>query len=340
MILVFGGTTEGLKAVRALEEAGSPYFYSTRGTEQSVIMSYGTHLCGAMDAGVMTCFCRDNGIRLIVDAAHPFAALLHDTVATVALALDIPVVRFERIFPERDTERIEWCDGYDDAIERLSGCRCVIATTGVQSIGRLAVLKSRGVRLYHRILNRESSLVIARRLGATADELCFYGEGETNSGLFTRLRPDAILVKESGETGGFAEKVSAAIDLGIRVVAIKRPETPPSFVVVNGEHGLRRAVERLLPGFYHLRSGLTTGTCATAAALAAAIRLLRGDTPPAVPVILPNGETIEVDVIYGDGYAAVIKDSGDDPDVTDGMEIRAAVVSWSGECGAGSEICF
>ena len=336
MILVFGGTTEGLKAVKALEEAGSPYFYSTRGTEQSVIMSYGTRLCGAMDAGGMTCFCRDNGIRLIVDAAHPFAALLHDTVATVASALDIPAVRFERIFPERDTERIEWCDGYDDAIERLSGCRCVIATTGVQSIGRLAVLKSRGVRLYHRILNRESSLIIARRLGATADELCFYGEGETNSGLFARLRPDAILVKESGETGGFAEKVSTAIDLGVRVVAIKRPETPPSFVVVNGEHGLRRAVERLLPGFYPLRSGLTTGTCATAAALAAAIRLLRGDTPPAVPVILPNGETIEVDVIYGGGYAAVIKDSGDDPDVTDGMEIRAAVVSWSGEFGAGS----
>ena len=32
----------------------------------------------------------------------------------------------------------------------------------------------------------------------------------------------------------------------------------------------------------------------------------------------------------------MIKDSGDDPDVTDGMEIRAAVVSWSGGgCGGG-----
>lgn len=337
MILVFGGTTEGLKAVKALEEAGNPYFYSTRGTEQPVVMSHGTRLCGAMDGEAMADFCRSRGIRLIVDAAHPFASLLHDTVAAVASALDIPAVRFERIFPERDTERMEWCDGYADAIERLSGCRCVIATTGVQSIGRLAALKSRGVRLYHRILNRESSLVIARRLGATADELCFYGEGETNSGLFARLRPDAILMKESGETGGFAEKASAAIALGIRVVVIKRPETPSSFVVVNGEHGLRRAVERLLPDFYPLRSGLTTGTCATAAATAAAIRLLRGDTPPAVPVILPNGETITVDVIYGDGYAAVIKDSGDDPDVTHGMEIRAAVVSCSGECVAGSE---
>lgn len=325
MILVFGGTTEGLKAVKELEESGSPYFYSTRGDEQAVTMSRGTRVCGAMDAGSMTEFCQTNGIRLIVDAAHPFASQLHATVAAVASALNIPAIRFERIFPGRDTVRIEWCDGYDDAIERLSGCRCVVATTGVQSIGRLSVLKSRGVRLYHRILNRESSLAIARRFGARPEELCFYGEGEDNRALFARIRPDAVLMKESGITGGFAEKAAAALDMGIRVVAVKRPPTPSYFTIVNGEHGLRRAVERLLPGFYPLRSGLTTGTCATAAALAASIRLLHGTTTPSVPVILPNGETITVDVTYGDGYASVIKDSGDDPDVTDGMEIRAAV---------------
>ena len=34
MILVFGGTTEGRKAVEVLEEAGSPYYYSTKTGEQ------------------------------------------------------------------------------------------------------------------------------------------------------------------------------------------------------------------------------------------------------------------------------------------------------------------
>ena len=47
--------------------------------------------------------------------------------------------------------------------------------------------------------------------------------------------------------------------------------------------------------------------------------------PDQVPVVLPDGETIHVAVQYGEDYAAVIKQAGDDPDVTDGIEIRANV---------------
>ena len=36
MIIIFGGTTEGRKAVEVLEQAGKPYFYSTRSGEQEV----------------------------------------------------------------------------------------------------------------------------------------------------------------------------------------------------------------------------------------------------------------------------------------------------------------
>ena len=94
---------------------------------------------------------------------------------------------------------------------------------------------------------------------------------------------------------------------------------------VNGPYGLRRMVERLLPAFFPLHSGLTTGTCATAAAVAAALRLVRGETPGEVPVVLPNGETILVPVGYAHGYAYCNKEAGDDPDVTNGLEIRASV---------------
>lgn len=337
MILVFGGTTEGLKTVKTLEEAGNAYYYSTRGCEQQVTLRHGTRLCGTMDGGTMLRFCHDNGIRLLIDAAHPFAAQLHDTVAATAQSLGIPAIRFERIYPMRDTGHAEWCDSYEEAVGLLGSCRCVLATTGVQSISRLAPLKARGIKMYYRILYRRSSLELARKQGAEDDELCFYSEErqegdvpadgtvESNVRLFARLRPDAVLMKESGLTGGFVEKVEAARRMGIRAVVIRRPATPEVFHCVDGEHGLRRMVERLLPDFYPLHSGLTTGTCATAAAVAAAMRTLRNETPPTVPVILPDGETIRVDVTYGDGYAAVIKDSGDDPDVTDGVEIRAEI---------------
>ena len=84
-------------------------------------------------------------------------------------------------------------------------------------------------------------------------------------------------------------------------------------------------MERLLPEFYPLHSGLTTGTCATAAAIAATIRLVKGEMPEEVPVLLPDGETIMVAVGYGEDYAYCIKEAGDDPDVTNGIEVRASV---------------
>lgn len=311
---MFGGTTEGRKSIEALEEAGNPFYYSTKTGEQDVSLHHGIPLSGVMDKETMISFCRTHNVGLLVDAAHPFAEVLHRTVAKVAEQLDIPAIRFERIFPERETD-IVWCDDFDDALNKVD-CHVLLATTGVQSIAKLKPLEERDISVRYRILNRESSIHLAHEQGATNEQLCFYPQTPD---------ADAMLMKESGETGGFVEKVEEARRMGMKMYAIKRPETPKVFHQVNGEHGLRRMVERLLPDFYPLHSGLTTGTCATAAAVAATIRLMTGEAPDNVPVRLPNGETIHVAVGYGDGYAFCIKEAGDDPDVTDGIEIRAQV---------------
>lgn len=313
-ILVFGGTTEGRKSIEALEEAGNPFYYSTKTGEQDVSLHHGIPLSGVMDKETMISFCRTHNVGLLVDAAHPFAEVLHQTVAKVAEQLDIPAIRFERIFPQREADII-WCDDFDDALNKVD-CHVLLATTGVQSIAKLKPLEERDISVRYRILNRESSIHLAHEQGATDEQLCFYPQTPD---------ADAMLMKESGETGGFVEKVEEARRMGMKMYAIKRPETPKVFHQVNGEHGLRRMVERLLPDFYPLHSGLTTGTCATAAAVAATIRLMTGEAPDNVPVRLPNGETIHVAVGYGDGYAFCIKEAGDDPDVTDGIEIRAQV---------------
>lgn len=327
MILVLGGTTEGRKAAEVLEEAGARYFYSTKTGEQDVALHAGERVDGAMDADRMVAFCREHGVRLLVDAAHPFATLLHRTVATAARELDVPVVRYERIFPERDAS-LTWIDDYD---EMPADVGCLLATTGVQSISKLKPLEQRGVRVVYRILPRASSVALAKQQGATPDQLCYYEDGAAID-----VEADAILLKESGVSGGFLTKVEAARRRGMRVIVLKRPPYPVEALgadcqergrlqVCNGPHGLRRLVERLLPEFFPLHSGLTTGTCATAAAVAATRRLLFGETAEEVPVLLPDGETISVAVGYGEGYACCTKVAGDDPDVTDGIEVRVSV---------------
>ena len=311
MILVFGGTTEGRKAVEVLEEAGSPYFYSTKTGEQELSLHNGLRIEGAMNAETMYSFCKEHQIRLIIDAAHPFASQLHETIANVASEYDIPVIRYERIYPPRDVD-ITWIDDY---AEVPTDIHTLLATTGVQSISKLKYLEEKGIKVIYRILNRESSILLAHQQGATDDQLCFYPQ---------TVEADAVLMKESGVSGGFVEKIAEAREKGMRIIALKRPKL--SFEnSVNGPYGLRRAVEKLLSEFFPLHSGLTTGTCATAAAIAATMKLTKDETPAEVPVLLPNGETIPVAVVYSNDYAYCIKEAGDDPDVTDGIEVRAYV---------------
>lgn len=79
-----------------------------------------------------------------------------------------------------------------------------------------------------------------------------------------------------------------------------------------------------------LRSGYTTGSCAAAAAKAASILLLTGQAPAAVRLMTPKGIALTLEVassklVSGSATCAIQKDSGDDPDITDGVLVYATV---------------
>lgn len=75
-----------------------------------------------------------------------------------------------------------------------------------------------------------------------------------------------------------------------------------------------------------LRSGWTTGTCASAAAKAAFSVLRGGVRPDRVEVGLPAGRRVRFPIEWdGEGRAVVVKDAGDDPDCTDGARMTAEV---------------
>ena len=170
MILVFGGTTEGRKAVEVLEEAGNTYFYSTKTGEQDITLHHGIRLDGALEAEAMRMCCRQHEIRLMVDAAHPFATQLHQTITEVASDMQIPVIRYERIYPPRDPS-ITWIDDYSQVPTDIHS---LLATTGVQSISKLKYLETKGIKVIYRILNRDSSIQLAHQHGASDEQLCFY----------------------------------------------------------------------------------------------------------------------------------------------------------------------
>ena len=86
-----------------------------------------------------------------------------------------------------------------------------------------------------------------------------------------------------------------------------------------------------------LRYGWTTGACATAATTAAYTALLTGEFPDPVGITLPKGQptfALAVEELdQNHAQAGVVKDAGDDPDVTHGALVRATV--RHGEPGTG-----
>jgi cobalt-precorrin-5B (C1)-methyltransferase len=79
-----------------------------------------------------------------------------------------------------------------------------------------------------------------------------------------------------------------------------------------------------------LRRGWTTGACATAAAKAACAALLGGSFPDPVTITLPRGQRVAFALAEAEhdettATAGVVKDAGDDPDVTHGALIRVSL---------------
>ena len=200
MVLIFGGTTEGRLAVDVCEQASAPYYYSTKGDLQQVALVHGVRLTGAMTADDIRCFCQQHGVRLIVDAAHPFAEGLHRAVADVGL----PVVRIETRQRTPLPSGIIECSDFDDAVRRLchDRPRRLLALTGVNSIARLADYWRGGGDTIFRILRRQESLQKAMDEGFPTEKLVFYESTSTlptadeERRLMEQVECDAIITNQ------------------------------------------------------------------------------------------------------------------------------------------------
>ena len=330
MILIFGGTTEGRKVASVCDQAAKPFYYSTKGKTQQVDMANGIMVTGGLDEDSMISFCQKQNIKMIIDAAHPFAEALHQNIEKASKHLDIPVIRYEREYPKHDKDLL-WFDTYDEAIEYLetNNIDNLLALTGVNTISKM-----KNYWLHHncwfRILDRDESRFIVEKENFPSDKTLYYSQQIEDEDVFKELRPDAIITKESGYSGGFNDKIKAAQSLNIPVLVVRRPKLSPDFISVFGENGLRKQIEKFVPSFFELKTGYTTGTSATAATKAALIALLTKENVDKVSITLPNGEQVFIPIHsttreINKASCSVIKDAGDDPDVTHGHEIMSTV---------------
>ncbi len=249
-ILLFGGTTEGKKVAKTLDWLKLRYIYSTKTRTDFQASEFCEYVHGALDDKSLPEFINKRKIKLIVHAAHPFARHLHKTVYDVSDTMKIPVIRYERKYPERTSHPlVVYCKNYAEAVNKLKNKKgALLILTGVQTLSDLKPLWENNRECYARILPRESSVALAIKQGFPKDNLILEmptSDLKKEKMFFDKLKIKSIITKESGDSGGQETKIKAAIETGAKTAVIKRPKIPSFPFTVFSEKQLVETVRKL-----------------------------------------------------------------------------------------------
>lgn len=242
-VLVLGGTTEGKQVAAWLGGTNYTFWYSTKTQVEIALPPNGRYRWGTFTTAALVEFCQVHRVGCLVHASHPFAEALHATVAEASQQLGLPVLRLERVYPARLSEPlVHYAANYEEVATQLLAANLApaLALSGVQTIGRLREYWQHQP-MYFRVLPRASSVAQAAQAGLPADWLlpAWPGTDEAaETALIRRLGVQAVVTKESGESGFLSVKIAAALAAGVPIFVVRRPAMPTRFCSVVGESDL------------------------------------------------------------------------------------------------------
>jgi precorrin-6A/cobalt-precorrin-6A reductase len=252
MILLVGGTSETAPLATALSEAGFRVLVSTA---TQVPLDVGSHpniqrRSGELNRDAMAKLAQEHGIRLIVDASHPYASNVRLNAKSVAAELDLPYVSWVRppAAPAEDFVRVA-PDHESAASLACSFGKPILLTIGTRNLGPYVAAATRAhVMLVARILPHEDSLHAAAVAGIPQERIVA-GRGpfplEENLSTIKRFNIGCVVTKDSGEAGGVPAKIEAARQAGCKVVMVARPKDASEATFSNPDDVVREVKARL-----------------------------------------------------------------------------------------------
>jgi precorrin-6A/cobalt-precorrin-6A reductase len=231
MILLLGGTSETKAIATRLASAGVSVLVSTATNEPLEIGSNPNieRRAGRLDETAMAALVRERKIRAIVDATHPYAAVVRSTAVHVAEQLHIAYFGYVRPGGvDFHGEGIHRAPDHEAAARlAFSFGRPVLLTTGANNLVPYANESSRtGIPLVPRILPRAESIRACLRAGIEKRSI-ISAKGpfsvKQNRAHIRRRSIGVLVTKDSGEAGGVPAKLEAARQERCEVVIVKRP---------------------------------------------------------------------------------------------------------------------
>ncbi|MEH0573963.1 MULTISPECIES: cobalt-precorrin-6A reductase [Streptomyces] len=229
-VLVLGGTTEARELAAALA--------ARRGVRVTSSLAGRVSRPGALDGDVriggfggaqgLADWLREQRADAVVDATHPFATGITENAASATVATGLPLVVLRRPgWRAGAGDRWHEVASLEAAAELLPGLgRRVLLTTGRLGLAAFAHLDGphfvvRSVEPPAPPMPPDVELVLARGPFTVADELT----------LLRDRRIDVVVTKDSGGTAT-AAKLTAARELGLPVVVVRRPPLPTGVTAV------------------------------------------------------------------------------------------------------------
>lgn len=230
-ILIFGGTTEGRilaeqavkKNIRLTISVATDYGKELLPESENIAI-----LKGRMKEDDIFNYIISNDIEIVIDATHPFAT---EATANISNAVKRTEAVLYRVVREKNISEeysdLLYFDKMDDIVEYLNSHKGnVFFTTGSKELKYVERVCDYKSRVVIRILDVEKIVskcisigILKNRIIAKRGPFSY----EENIRDFSRIDCKFLVTKESGNTGGYIQKIDAAMDLNMKVLVLKRP---------------------------------------------------------------------------------------------------------------------
>ena len=171
-------------------------------------------------------FIQQEKIIAIIDASHPYAIAISETVIKIAQSLQIPYLRYERAALSLN-KNITGLENFETLLtENYLTNQRVLLTVGYKILPRFKIWQSQAV-LFARILPSLESLKVALESGFTSDRLIAIRPPirmDLEKALWQQWNISLVVSKASGQAGGEEIKQRVSQLLGIPLIVIARPK--------------------------------------------------------------------------------------------------------------------
>lgn len=229
-ILIFAGTVEGRILAEYLIRVGVTIHVCVATEYGEKLLPKGDKISitsKRLDITDMKKLMMDKQVITVIDATHPYAVEVSKNIKQACMELNIDYLRMLRKSIQEQVGNSIYMESVEATVRYLNYTEGnVLITTGSKELAKFTEIADYKKRLYARVLSTSKVVDECAKLGFEGRNLiCMQGpfSEELNYAMLKQIDARYLVTKESGDAGGFLEKINGASLAGVKVIVIGRP---------------------------------------------------------------------------------------------------------------------